>query len=377
MGNTETGSPEEQPPDPRGAWSPARIAIAAVLLSPLPGAVLHGLNYGRLGRPDLRRSALISNVCGALMILGIAIFFRFAAVANLFYAIHFQRSQSSLFEAHLARGGKQAKLLRPALGWFLCTVGPLVAIAGLIDSTLVNRRFDRAVAMVNEGRLDEAEPIFLEFLESEPDNPWPRWNLAVIEDRRGNPEQAAEHIRSLIREHPDFDRAPPYLKKLEQCARFDHGLDLIHEGRLDEAEPIFLEFLESEPENPWPRWNLAVIEDRRGNLSKAADHVRVLMGEHPDFDRAPPYLRKLEQRARFAHGVDLLNGGSLDEAEEIFQEHLKLVPEEQASRYNLALIHERRGDPEGAIAQLRILVKEHPDYGKAVEYLDRLEKSRR
>jgi hypothetical protein len=47
----ETMSPSASPQEPRSAWSPTGIAIVSLLLSPIPGGVLHALNYRRLGAP--------------------------------------------------------------------------------------------------------------------------------------------------------------------------------------------------------------------------------------------------------------------------------------------------------------------------------------
>jgi tetratricopeptide (TPR) repeat protein len=292
---TEKGRPEE----PRRAWSPGGIAIVTVLLSPLPGGILHALNYARLGLPERRRRALVTNLCGAAAFAVVAYLVPLWSLLLTFaFAAYFQGSQSGLFESHLARGGRKANLLLPALGWFLCTVGPLALLAEAIDRWVIVDRFDQGLAMIKERRFDEAEAIFRDYLRAEPMNPWPRWNLAVIEECRDRPDAASVHIRVLLRDHPGFDGAEEYLGELEQRARFARGYEALLADRLDEAGRAFLECLRHAPRARDARWNLAIVYERQGHVGKAIEEVEKLLAEHPGDEEIVEHLEYLKQLPR-------------------------------------------------------------------------------
>ena len=285
-----------QEPDPRGAWSPGGIAIAAVVLSSLPAGVLHALNYVRLGRPELKRRALVRNLLGFLVSIVVADL-TFGLFGTFFvqvaYAVYFQNSQGGLFARHLARGGKKASVILPALGWFVALVGPLALGYAAFDS--IETGFDRGIRMMDEGRYDEAEAIFLDYAESEPEDPWTNWNLAVIYDNQDEPEKALARIRIVIRKDPRFDGAAGYLVELEQRVNFARALQLMDEDRLDEAKKIFLEYLERGPEERETRWNLAVIYEGKGELDEAIKQLAALTQAYPDYTEAREYLTRLKR----------------------------------------------------------------------------------
>jgi hypothetical protein len=145
MGEEEPVDTQPQA-DPRGAWSPGGLARVAILLSLLPAAILHALNYERLGRPELMRFALIRNLVGVL--IGYATSFLFdegwALIWILMFtiacAICFQNSQYALYEEHLRRGGRRASIILPALGWLLFSfavfAGALIVLALLLGLDL-------------------------------------------------------------------------------------------------------------------------------------------------------------------------------------------------------------------------------------------------
>jgi hypothetical protein len=111
----ETTSPSGNPQEPRSAWSPTGIALVSLLLSPLPGGVLHALNYARLGAPGLRRLALFSNLitAAALFLPSLPLGFRISL--SLFAASYFYKTQERLFLAHRSGGGRKASLAVPVV----------------------------------------------------------------------------------------------------------------------------------------------------------------------------------------------------------------------------------------------------------------------
>lgn len=110
----QSGNPHEL----RGPWSPTGIAVVSLLLSPLPGGVLHALNYARLGHPERKRLVLFSN-----LITGTAVLFIPALLPGTFsrpaaaflIAAYFYKSQEQLFQAYCSQGSPKASLLKPVV----------------------------------------------------------------------------------------------------------------------------------------------------------------------------------------------------------------------------------------------------------------------
>jgi len=293
----------EHPPPTRRPWSPGGIAAATILLSVLPGAILHALNYGRLGRPDLTRPALIKNLIGVVLFVVCAYFLEHAVLmVTVAYAVYFYKTQSFLFDKYVARGGAKASVVLPALGWMLATVVPLVLLVVGIDYLEeLDEGFNRAYRLMESRELDRAEELFLEIVEDDPTDGLAHWNLAVIHDRRGELALAIERLRILKKDAPGF-RKPGfdpdvYLVELEQRRNFARGVELVKTDPTA-AEAIFLEYLERGPEERNTRWNLAVIYENRGELAKAIEQIKALTAQYPDYAEAVEYLKQLESDAK-------------------------------------------------------------------------------
>ncbi len=122
-------SPSGSPKESRSAWSPTGIALVSLLFSPLPGGILHALNYSRLGTPGRRRLALFSN-----LIAGTVLFFppltpAIRISASLFAAAYFYKTQEHLFLAHRSSGGRKASLAVPVV---LTLVVAVILLVGLL-----------------------------------------------------------------------------------------------------------------------------------------------------------------------------------------------------------------------------------------------------
>lgn len=115
------GAPAVQPP-----WSPTGIAVLSVVVSPLLGGILHGLNYERLGRPELKRFALARNLLSATALL---LFWNLdmpTSFASLFMAAYFYKTQEEPFLRAVPAGGRKASLFRPAVLFIALALALLV-----------------------------------------------------------------------------------------------------------------------------------------------------------------------------------------------------------------------------------------------------------
>jgi hypothetical protein len=115
-----------KPSEPRHPWSPTAIALTTLLLSPIPGGILHALNYARLGHPERGRLALFANLGAAAAVVFIVPVLMTAPMtrwaAAILLAAYFYKSQESTFQAYRSKGGQAASIWVPVavtLGFFL------------------------------------------------------------------------------------------------------------------------------------------------------------------------------------------------------------------------------------------------------------------
>ena len=125
--------PEQVRPTPKQPWSPTGIAVLTLIFSPVAGGILHGLNYGRLGRRPLQRFAVSRNLfAGVLLILwawflpGLA-----RSGASLFFAAYFYKTQGEAFHRHLSEGGGKGSLSVAVLVCLLVLLLVLLLAPGL------------------------------------------------------------------------------------------------------------------------------------------------------------------------------------------------------------------------------------------------------
>lgn len=102
------------------AWSPTGIALISLILSPLAGGVLYGLNDRKLGRARTWRLAFLTSVTATALVA----LFRVATddrmpgagpITHLLFAAFFYKAQAAPFARHLQAGGRKASLVLPVL----------------------------------------------------------------------------------------------------------------------------------------------------------------------------------------------------------------------------------------------------------------------
>jgi len=128
----------QQPP-----WSPALIATITILLSVLPGGIFHALNYERLGLPQKKVSNLTTNILlflfifmASLRIKSTLFFGLFQLIFHIGCATHFYKSQSNLYQKHLAKNGPKASIGYPisiSVLIYLLILGVTFGISSFFD----------------------------------------------------------------------------------------------------------------------------------------------------------------------------------------------------------------------------------------------------
>jgi tetratricopeptide (TPR) repeat protein len=113
--------------------------------------------------------------------------------------------------------------------------------------------------------------------------------------RDGQYEKALPRLNSFLKENPEHAEA-----------RFLKGLALAEEGRLEEAQEVFLDLTGDYPELPEPYNNLAVLYAAKGEYKLARDALMLAITNHPNYATAHENLGDIYARmAGIAYGKAL------------------------------------------------------------------------
>ena len=161
-----------------------------------------------------------------------------------------------------------------------------------------------AVALRNEGRLEEADLLAREAVKRFPDRPGGLVQQAELAMRRRDWKPAVERWEEVRRAFPDH--APGYLRG---------AVALRNEGRLEEAELLAREAVERFPGRPGGLVQRAELAMRRRDWRSAVERWEAVRRAFPD--HAPGYLRG---------AVALRNAGRRREAEVLSREAAERFP---------------------------------------------------
>ncbi len=208
----------------RRPWNPLAILLVSLFCTPLPGGILHALNYSRLGRPAQVRPTLISNVLMALIIVFIG--YRSSMMARPDYqmkllglfltvvvSIHFYRSQVRTFRAQLAQGGRSGGWVTPCL---VGIVSACVLLAGDFGIQYMQlREFDRGVSLLEAKQYAEAEQIFERYKKDDPTMADAYYNLAIVYANSGRDQLAVQELQNYLKLSPFDGEARRFLESLK------------------------------------------------------------------------------------------------------------------------------------------------------------------
>lgn len=197
-------------------WSPNVIALITILLSMLPGGILHALNYARLGYPQKKKMALISNVLMATFFIFLSLHTELprllSLVINLAYAGYFYKSQDSLFDKHMKKGGKKGSLIGPVI--FSAVTAALLVGLSLGYDHLKTAEYDKALSMMTDGNYSEAEQLFKSYKKYEPKEEATYYNLALIYQETGRLDLAISELKLLLKLNPKNPEAQALMVEL-------------------------------------------------------------------------------------------------------------------------------------------------------------------
>ena len=224
--------------------------------------------------------------------------------------------------------------------------------------------FERALALHQEGHLEQAETLYRQILAKQPNHPRALHYLGILAHQVGQTDIAINLINKALNIIPDY-----------VDAQINLGSMLKAQGRLDEAISILHRAITLNPQNPLAYYNMGNALSEKGRLEEAIISFRQAVTLKPDYSKA-----------YFALGKTLHEQGKLDEAEASFRHLLKLNPGDIVAYNNLGNILTEQNKLEEAIAcykkalalrsddavtyfNLGNIYKEQRNYDSAIDYL--------
>ncbi|HXG11259.1 MAG TPA: tetratricopeptide repeat protein [Gemmataceae bacterium] len=231
------------------------------------------------------------------------------------------------------------------------------------------------------GNLQQAEQLYCQILQVQPQQVDALHLLGLICQRTGRHERAVEYIRQALRLKPDYADAHSNL-----------GIVLRQMGRLDEAIACYRQALRLRPNNPEAYNNLGVALREQKQLDEAAacyrqalqlkpnyaeayNNLGIVLADQGKLDEAiASYRRALQLKPNYAEaynnlGNTLRRQGKLEEALASFREALRLRPRHADTHYNLAVALAEQGKLDEAVAGYRQALALQPDHPEALNNL--------
>jgi tetratricopeptide (TPR) repeat protein len=182
----------------------------------VPGGVLHALNYARLGYPQKKKMALISNATIAILILFLSVSTElphlFFLVINLAYAGYFYKSQDSLFDRYIKKGGIKGSIVGPVISSILITA--LIVGFSFGYSYLKAMEYDKAVSLMNDGKYIEAEKMIKLYKKYDPKEESTYYNLSLIYQATNRRDLAISELKDLLKLNPKNSEAQSLMNEL-------------------------------------------------------------------------------------------------------------------------------------------------------------------
>jgi tetratricopeptide (TPR) repeat protein len=141
-----------------------------------------------------------------------------------------------------------------------------------------------ASAYRQQKRWDEARRVLEHALSVSPDNPEANYSLGMVYAQTGDNEHAYEFLQHALRASPDY---PEALNNL--------GVLYLHMARRDDAVKMFEECMRVAPEFDQAYLNLARVYALEGDRDKAREVLRALLSRHPDHAVAKKVLADLAE----------------------------------------------------------------------------------
>ena len=205
----------------------------------------------------------------------------------------------------------------------------------------------QALALINQGRLQEAEAIYRRLIKQGAGNHLVFGNLGAICIMQGRTQEAITFLKQALAIKPDF---PDALGNL--------GMALKEQGNLDAAVASYRQALNLKPNYPDALNGLGIILKEQGNLDAAVVSYRQALDLKPNYPEALTNL-----------GAALGEQGNLDAAVLCFRQALDLKPDFPEALFNLGMALKEQDNLDAAVISYRQALDLKPDYPDALNNL--------
>lgn len=193
------------------------------------------------------------------------------------------------------------------------------------------------------GRLAEAEALYRQVLQADPDQPVALHLLGVLAHQTGHNGAAVELISKAISIKPDYPEAHNNL-----------GLSLQGQGQLDGAAASYQRAISLKPDYPEAHNNLGNAALQLGQTQGAVESYRQAIAIKPDYLKAHNNL-----------GLALRDLGKLDQAIESYHKAIAIKPDYHEALSNLGNALADQGKLEQAVACLNKAIAANPAHPAA------------
>ncbi len=206
-----------------------------------------------------------------------------------------------------------------------------------------DQSLELAVQHHSAGRFPEAEQIYRQVLQIEPEQPIALHLLGVLALQVGNNEAACDLIAKAIAIKPDYAEA-----------HNNFGLALQGLARVEEAAASYQRALDLKPDYPEAHCNLGNALLGLGKAEAAAACYQKALAIKPDYLKAHNNL-----------GLALRDLGRLNEAARCFDAAIAMNPDYAEAHSNLGNIFKEQGKLDRAVASFHVAIAVNPSYAEA------------
>ena len=228
------------------------------------------------------------------------------------------------------------------------------------QTVTIQQALDLAVQHHSEGRLPEAEGLYQQILQADPNQPVALHLLGLIAHQVGKNDIAFDLITKALAVEPDYAEAHCNL-----------GLVLHGLGKLDEAVASYHKALVIKPDYAEAHFNLGSLLQKLGRLEDAVVSYHKAIVIKPDYAEAHNVL-----------GNTLVGLGRLDDAISSYHKALVIKPDYAEAHNNLGNTLKDQGRLEDAVACYRKalaikpnIAEAHYNLGNALSRLGRLQEA--
>jgi tetratricopeptide (TPR) repeat protein len=219
----------------------------------------------------------------------------------------------------------------------------------------IQQAIDIALQHHNADRLPEAERIYQQILQADPDQPVALHLLGVIAYQTGENSTAVDLITKALAIKPDYADAHSNL-----------GNALKEQGKLDEAVASYHKALAIKPDFAEAHSNLGAALKQQGKLNEAVASFHKALAIKTDYAEAHSNL-----------GNALKKQGKLDEAVASFHKALAIKPDYAEAHSNLGNTLQELGKLDEAVASYHKALAIKPDYAETWNNLNLVTKALR